>query len=128
MPSSSTQNNPPGFELVRINKAASKGKFRHLDEAVREGRLTIADLLEFEQWLTREDFAYAQRKWKEYFRSGAKVVGFDSEVQTFLSPKDPAGGLDLADIRKELQAGRLKKPSPKISSQDIVAAVFGEEE
>jgi hypothetical protein len=62
------------------------------------------------EWLGEEDYAYKQRKWKYYFKSGAKVVGFDQEVQTLLSADQPAGGLDLDNIRRELQAGRLRRP------------------
>ncbi len=86
MPSLPTQSNPPGFELVRIDKASFKGRFAKVYKSqVEEARLTLADILELEGWLGREDFAYAGRKWKEYFKSEAKVVGFDREVQTVLS-------------------------------------------
>jgi hypothetical protein len=125
MPSSPTQSNPPGFELVQINKVAAKARFAHFDEAIKEGRVTIADLLEFHQWLGREDYAYQKRAWKDSFTSGAKVVGFDSEVRTLLSPSMPAGGIDLADIRREIAAGRLQKP--KISSLNPAEALFGPE-
>ena len=128
MPSSSTPNSPPQpapNELVRIDKAGSKVRFKHFDEAVREGRVTLADLKEFQVWLGREDFAYKGRKWKDYFTSGAKVVGEDREVQTLLGPKDPAGGLDLAHIRKELKEGTLKKPGAALAPQASAADLAG---
>jgi hypothetical protein len=88
-----------------------KGRFAKVYKSqVEEARFTLADILELQGWLGREDFAYAGRKWKEYFKSGAKVVGFDHEVQTVLNSDMSAGGIDLAEIRIELQAGRLNKP------------------
>jgi hypothetical protein len=68
-------------------------------------------VLEFQQWLSQEDYSYKGRKWKEVFASGAKIVGEDSRISTPPSADQPAGGLDLAFIRRELNAGRLKKPS-----------------
>jgi len=129
MPSSLTQSNPPGFELVKIDKASFKERFAKVYKSqVEEARLTLNDILELKRWLAIEDFAYAGRKWKEYFKSKAKVVGFDRQVQTVLSSEMPAGGIDLAEIRRDIQSGHLKKPAPKISSSDIAAAVFGEED
>jgi len=61
-------------------------------------------------WLGQEDYAYRGRKWKGVSASGAKIVGEDSKISTPLSADRPAGGLALADIRRELRAGRLKKP------------------
>jgi hypothetical protein len=117
MPSSFTPSNPdpestaPGDELVRIDKASFKGRFaKFKDRILDEFRWTLADLLEFQEWLGQEDYSYKGRKWKEVFASGAKIVGEDSTISTPLSADQPAAGLDLADIRRELKAGRLKKP------------------
>ncbi len=117
MPSSTPPSNPNpessplGDELVRIDKVSYKGRFaKFKDRILDEFRWTLADLLEFQQWLSQEDCSYKGRKWKEVFASGAKIVGEDSRISTPLSADQPAGGLDLADIRRELNAGRLKKP------------------
>lgn len=111
MSSSPTLPNPPGSELVKIDKAGFKTRFpKFLDRIVFEKRWTYEDLKEFEQWLKQEDYAYKGRKWKEVFKSGAKIVGEDSQVSTPLGKDQPAGGLDLADIRREIAAGRLQKP------------------
>jgi len=117
MPSSSTPSNPnpkstpPGDELVRIDKAGFKGHFaKFKDRILDEFRWIHDDLLEFQEWLGQEDYSYKGRKWKEVFASGAKIVGEDSRISTVLSANQPAGGLDLADIRRELSAGGLKKP------------------
>jgi hypothetical protein len=116
MPSSPTPSNPAhdasSSELVRIDKAGFKSRFAKLkDRILDEMRWTLEDLKEFQIWLRQEDFAYKNRHWKEVFTSRAKIVGFDSQISTALSKDQPAGDLDLADIRRENQAGRLKKPS-----------------
>jgi len=118
MPSSFTPSNPTpestplGDELVRIDKASYKGRFaKFKDRILDEFRWTLDDLLEFQQWLGQEDYSYKGRKWKEVFASGAKIVGEDSQISTPLSKDQAAGGLDLAEIRRELNAGRLRKPS-----------------
>lgn len=112
MSSSPTQSSPPGHELVKIDKAGFKPLFRKfLDRIVFEKRWSLDDLKEFEQWLRREDFAYKGRKWKDIFKSGAKIVGEDSQISTLLSKEMPAGGIDLEEIRRDLRAGRLKKPA-----------------
>jgi len=117
MPSSFTPSNPDpkstplGDELVRIDKAGFRSRFaKFKDRILDEFRWTLADLLEFQAWLGQEDHSYKGRKWMEVFASGAKIVGEDSTISTPLSADQPAGGLDLADIRRELKAGRLKKP------------------
>jgi len=128
MSSSPTQNNPFGFELVKIDKAAFKTKFlKFQDRILDEFRWTLDDLMEFEQWLGREDYAYKNRHWKEVWKSGAKIVGFDQNVSTPLSESQPAGGLDLKDIRDDLAAGKLQKPKTG-SNDDIAEALFGREE
>jgi hypothetical protein len=111
MSSSTTQSSPPGYELVKIDKEGFKPLFRKfLDRTVFEKRWNLDDK-EFEQWLRREDFAYKGRKWKEICKSGAKIVGEDSEISTVLSKEMPAAGIDLEEIRTELRAGRLKTPA-----------------
>jgi len=126
MPSSFTPSNPTpestplGDELVRIDKASYKGRFaKFKDRILDEFRWTLDDLLEFQQWLGQEDYSYKGRKWKEVFASGAKIVGEDSQISTPLSKDQAAGGLDLAEIRRELNAGRLKKPSDDSSAQKV---------
>ena len=104
------------FELVLIDKAVSKERFRHLDKAVHpserypQGRISLDDLLELQQWLKQETYGPKQRKWKERFREGSHVVGFDSKIETLLAPDQTAAGVDLADVRARLKAGLLKKP------------------
>jgi hypothetical protein len=104
------------LELVLIDKAVSKERFRHLDKAVHpserypQGRISLADLLELRQWLKQENYGPKQRKWKERFSQGSHVVGFDSKIETLLAPDQTAVGVDLADIRARLKAGLLKKP------------------
>ena len=127
MSSSSTQNNPYGFELVKIDKTAFKTRFlKFQDRILDEFRWTLDDLVEFERWLGREDYAYKNRHWKEGWKSGAKIVGFDKNVSTPLSKDQPAGGIDLKEIRDDIAAGRLQKP--KTGSNDIAEALFGKEE
>lgn len=142
MPPTLTPNNPPesqGDELVRIDKAGSKARFnKFLRKIVKEKRWSEADLQEFALWLSEEDYSYKNTHWKEVWSSGAKVVGFDSEVRTPLAAGMPAGGIDLADIRREIGAGRLKKPNsapqiaptevPKTSSSDIAKMVFPDDD
>lgn len=111
MSSSPTQSDPSGFDLVRIDKAGFKSRFRKfLDRIVGEGRWNLDDIKEFQQWLSHEDYAFKGRKWKEVFKSGAKIVGEGSQISTALSKDQPAGGINLADIRRELEAGRFRKP------------------
>jgi hypothetical protein len=104
------------FELVLIDKALSKERFRHLDKAVHpserypKGRISPADLLELQQWLKQETYGPKQQKWKEHFSQRSHVVGFDSEIETLLAPDQTAVGIDLAHIRARLKAGLLKKP------------------
>ena len=131
MSSSSTLPNPPDFELVKIDKIGFKTRFHKFrDRIINEARWTMEDMQEFQQWLGQEDYAYKGRKWKEVFKSGAKIVGDDSQIQTPLSKDQPAGGINLADIRRDLNAGRLKKPdaSLKTSSIDPAIALLGPEE
>jgi hypothetical protein len=104
------------FELVLIDKAVSKERFRHLDKAVHpserypKGRISLADLLELQQWLKQVTYGPKQRKWRERFGDGSHVVGFDSRIETLLAPDQSAVGIDLAQIRAGLKAGLLKKP------------------
>ena len=111
MPSSPTPDNPSGSELVRIDKAGFRNPFdKFVDRIVKQGRWTVEDLKEFQQWLQQDDYAYKGRKWKEVFSTGAKRVGEDSRVSTPFGKEQPAGGMDLADTRREIAAGRLKAP------------------
>jgi len=104
------------IELVLIDKAVSKEQFRHLDKAVHpseqypKGRISLADLLELQQWLKQKDYGPKQRRWKERFRGGSHVVGFDSKIATLLAPDQTAVGVDLADVRAMFRTGLLKKP------------------
>jgi len=104
------------IELVLIEKAVSKERFRHLDRAVHpserypKGRISLADLLELQKWLRQDNYGPKQQKWKERFSGGSHVVGFDSRIETLLAPDQTAVGLDLAHIRARLKAGLLKKP------------------
>ncbi len=97
------------FELVPIDKAVSKERFRHLAEAVHpserypKGRISLTDLLELQRWLKREDYAPLDRKWKERFSGGSHVVGFDSKISTLLAADQAAVGIDLAEIRSKLK-------------------------
>lgn len=114
MPSSSAPSNPPGSELVKIDKAGFRSLFgKFVDRILKQGRWTLDDLKQFQQWLQQEDYAYKKRKWKEVLASGAKIVGEDSRISTVLGKDQPAGGIDLADIRREIAAGRLRKPQAK---------------
>jgi hypothetical protein len=104
------------LELVLIDKAVSKERFRHLDKAVHpserypKGRISLADLFELKKWLRQDNYGPKQQKWKERFSGGSHVVGFDSKIETLLDPDQSAVGIDLADIREKLKAGLLKKP------------------
>lgn len=113
MPFSPTPSNPnpPGYELVKIDKIGFKNlwsKFK--DRILDEFRWKEADILDFGRWLGQEDYAFKGRKWKEVFKSGAKIVGEDSRISTPLGPHQPAGGIDLQYIRNLIQKGQLKKP------------------
>ena len=79
-----------------------------------------------------EDYAYKGRKWKEVWKSGAKILGDDSQISTPLAPDQPASGLDLADICRDIKAGRLKKPgttpsdnSPSKTTPDLPSRPLG---
>lgn len=104
------------FELVPIDKALSKERFRHLAKAVHpserypKGRISLADLLELQRWLKQEDHAPKERKWKERLSGGSHVVGFDSEISTLLAADQAAVGIDLAEIRAKLKTGELRRP------------------
>jgi hypothetical protein len=132
---------PPEFELVLIDKDLAPERITHLLKAAKpelprypNGRISLPDLENFRQWLQREDFAPKGRDWWDRLsRRGAYVVGYDSEVRTIRASDMGAKGVDLAYIRRQLQAGKLRKPRTgappkKISSSDIEAAVWGDEE
>ena len=98
----------PQDRLVRIDKIVDRNRLQHLKKAVRpdpprypRGRVTLNDLVEFSEWLKREDYAFAGRGWFERFPDGAAAVGHGAKFETLLAADMSAVGTDLKDIRRE---------------------------
>jgi hypothetical protein len=73
--------------------------------------VTLNDLKEFAEWLQREDYAPEGKAWFDRFTDGAAAVGHGAKFESLLATDMSAIGINLAEIRREIDAGRLKKPA-----------------
>jgi hypothetical protein len=98
----------------KLSLKASKPKLEKLLDRVRTREITVNDLMVFNEWAAQEhEFPIVD--WCQDFGT-FKAVGRGFELSTFLAQNQPCWGEEVTECPQ------------KISSADIVSAVWGNEE